>query len=165
MGWKPGIVGTPHGDYATKEIRVLTSAVLFAMLAGASAATWTLCLKLGSTKVTAALGAIVVTSAAFVMNAIVLLTMRARGHEIVINSQALWLMAAAGVAAAGVDIFSLLAYERGLRISSSLIVGGTSTALILVVGFVALQEPVTWARLLAIGLIAAGIVLLQTQGG
>jgi uncharacterized membrane protein len=144
---------------------VLSSAVLFALLAGASAATWSLCLKLGSAKVTAALGALVVTGGALVVNALVLLMMRARGHDIVGHPQALWLMALAGLAAAGVDIFSLLAYERGLRISSSLIVGGTSTALVLIIGFVALQEPVTWGRLLAIGLIAAGIVLLQTQGG
>jgi uncharacterized membrane protein len=138
---------------------------LFAILAGTSAATWSLCLKLGSTKVTAALGALVVTSGALLTNAIVLLVMRARGHEIVVSAHGLWLMAIAGLAAAGVDIFSLLAYERGLRLSSSLIVGGTSTALVLVIGFVALQEPVTWTRLLAIGLIASGIVLLQTQGG
>jgi uncharacterized membrane protein len=144
---------------------VVTSAVLFAMLAGASAASWSLCLKLGSTKVTPALGALAVTSGALAMNALVLLVMRSRGHEIVITSPALWLMALAGIAAAGVDIFSLLAYERGLRLSSSLIVGGTSTALVLVIGFVALQEPVTWARLLALGLIASGMVLLQTQGG
>lgn len=144
---------------------MLSSAVLFAMLAGASAATWSLCLKLGSTKVTAALGALVVTGGALMANALILLTMRARGHEIVGHPPALWLMALAGLAAAGVDIFSLLAYERGLRLSSSLIVGGTSTALVLIVGFVTLQEPVTWARLLAIGLIATGIVLLQTQGG
>jgi multidrug transporter EmrE-like cation transporter len=64
-----------------------------------------------------------------------------------------------------VDIFGLLAYERGLRVTSSLIIGGTSTALVLLVGFLALQEPVTWMRLLAIGLIAAGIFLLQAQGG
>ena len=144
---------------------MLSSAVLFAIFAGTSAATWSLCLKLGSTKVTAALGALVVTSGALLTNAIVLLVMRARGHEIIVSAHGLWLMAIAGLAAAGVDIFSLLAYERGLRLSSSLIVGGTSTALVLVIGFVALQEPVTWARLLALGLIASGIVLLQTQGG
>jgi len=62
-------------------------------------------------------------------------------------------------------VCTLLAYERGLRLSSSLIVGGTSTALVLVIGFVALQEPVTWARVLALGLIAVGVLLLQTQGG
>lgn len=142
-----------------------TSAVMFALLAGASAATWTLCLKLGSTKINVALGALVVTSAAFVANAATLLVMRARGHEIVFQREALWLLGIAGIAAAGVDVCTLLAYERGLRLSSSLIVGGTSTALVLVIGFLVLQEPVTWARVLALGLIAAGILLLQTQGG
>jgi multidrug transporter EmrE-like cation transporter len=68
-----------------------------------------------------------------------------------------------GIAAAGVDLFGLLAYERGLRVTSSFIIGGTSAALVLLVGFVALREPVTWARLLAIVLIAAGILLLQAQ--
>jgi drug/metabolite transporter (DMT)-like permease len=116
------------------------------------------------------LGALVVTSAAFVANAVTLIVIRARGHEIVSQWEALWLLAiagvaTAGVATAGVDLCTLLAYERGLRLSSSLIVGGTSTALVLVIGFVALQEPVTWARVLALGLIAVGVLLLQTQGG
>jgi drug/metabolite transporter (DMT)-like permease len=126
--------------------------------------TWTLCLKLGSTKVTPALGGLVIASAAFIANGIVLLTARARGHEIEFKLEALWLLALAGAAAAGVDIFSLIAYERGLPITSSLIVSGTSTALVLVVGFVVLQEPVTWSRLLALGLIVGGILLLQAQG-
>ena len=141
------------------------SVVLFVLLAGAFAAMWTLCLKLGSTKINVALGALVVTSAAFVANAVTLMVMRARGHEIVFQREGLWLLAIAGVAAAGVDVCTLVAYERGLRLSSSLIVGGTSTALVLVIGFVALQEPVTWARVLALGLIAVGVLLLQTQGG
>jgi uncharacterized membrane protein len=144
---------------------VPTLAVLFALLAGVSVATWTVCLKLGATKINVALGALIVTSAAFVANATTLLVMRARGHAIVFQWDALWLLAIAGVAAAGVDVFTLLAYERGLRISSSLIVGGTSTALVLLVGFLALHEPVTPMRLFALALIAFGIVLLQAQGG
>jgi drug/metabolite transporter (DMT)-like permease len=92
-------------------------------------------------------------------------SMRAHGHEIVLKQDAFWLLAAAGVAAAGVDIFALLAYERGLRVTSSLIIGGTSTALVLLVGFLALGEPLTGVRALAIVLIAAGILLLHTQGG
>ena len=144
---------------------MVTTAVLFAVLAGASAATWTLCLKLGSTKINAALGAMVITGVAFVVNSIAMLTMRAHGHEIVLRQEAFWLLAAAGIAAAGVDVFALLAYERGLRITSTLIIGGTSTALVLLVGFVALQEPVTWLRVLAIVLIAGGILLFQAQGG
>ena len=144
---------------------MVTTAVLCAVLAGASAATWTLCLKLGSTKINAALGAMVITGVAFVVNSIAMLTMRAHGHEIVLRQEAFWLLAAAGIAAAGVDVFALLAYERGLRITSTLIIGGTSTAPVLLVGFVALQEPVTWLRVLAIVLIAAGILLFQAQGG
>jgi len=100
---------------------VPTLAVLFALLAGVSVATWTVCLKLGATKINVGLGALIVTSAAFVANATTLLVMRAHGHAIVFQWDALWLLAIAGVAAAGVDVFTLLAYERGSRISSSLI--------------------------------------------
>lgn len=146
-------------------MRVLTTAVVFALLSGVSAATWTICLKLGSTRINAALGAMVITAVAFVVNSVAMLAMRSRGHEIALKQDAFWILAVAGVAAAGVDIFALLAYERGLRITSSLIIGGTSTALVLLVGFVALQEPLTGVRALAIVLIATGIFLLQAQGG
>ncbi len=142
-----------------------TPAVLFALLSGASAATWTICLKLGSSRINAALGAMVITAVAFLVNSVAMLTMRARGHEIVLRQDAFWVLAVAGIAAAGVDIFALLAYERGLRVTSSLIIGGTSTALVLLVGFLALQEPLTGMRALGIVLIAAGIFLLQAYGG
>jgi multidrug transporter EmrE-like cation transporter len=59
----------------------------------------------------------------------------------------------------------LLAYERGLRATASLIIGRTSTALVLLVGVVALQDPLTGVRVAAIVLIAAGIFLLQSHGG
>lgn len=141
-----------------------TSAITFALLAGVSAATWTICLKLGSANVNAALGAMVISGVAFLINLVTTLTMRARGIAIVANQEALWLLAVAGIAAAGVDIFALLAYERGLRVTSSFIIGGTSTVLVLLVGFLALREPVTWMRLLAIALITTGVLLFQTQG-
>ena len=142
-----------------------TSAILFAMLSGVSAATWTICLKLGSTKINAALRAMVIAAVALLVNAAAMFTLRAHGHEIVLKQEAFWLLVVAGIAAAGVDIFALLAYERGLRVTSSLIIGGTSTALVLLVGFFALQEPLTGVRALAIVLIAAGIFLLHAQGG
>jgi uncharacterized membrane protein len=143
---------------------MLTSAVVFALLSGASAATWTLCLKLGSTKINAALGAMVLTGVALVVNSLIMLAMRAKGHEIALNREGVALLALAGIAASGVDIFGLLAYERGLRATSSLIITGTSTLLVLLVGFVALHEPFSWTRLVAIGFIAAGMLLLQSQG-
>ena len=142
-----------------------TSAILFAMLSGVSVATWTICLKLGSTKINAALGAMVISAVALVVNSAAMFTWRAHGHEMVLTQEAFWLLAVAGVAAAGVDIFALLAYEHGLRVTASLIMSGTSTALVLLVGFLALQEPLTGVRALAIAFIAAGICLLQTQGG
>jgi uncharacterized membrane protein len=141
------------------------SAILFAMLSGVSVATWTICLKLGSTKINAALGALVISVVALLVNSAAVVTLKAQGHEIVLTQDALCLLVMAGIAAAGVDIFALLAYERGLRVTSSLIMSGTSIALVLLVGFLALQEPLTGARALAIVLIAAGIFLLQTQGG
>lgn len=143
----------------------MSRAVLFAILAGVSAATWTICLKLASTKITPALGALVISAGALLVNAVVILATRAGGQEIVFTREALWLMALAGLAAAGVDIFGLLAYERGLKVTSSFFIGGTSTVLVLLAGFVAFQEPFTWMRLLAIGMIVGGSLLLQAQGG
>src|SRR5215468_10477735 len=127
---------------------MIRSAVLFAILAGASAATWSVCLKLGAARINVALAAMVITGAAFVVNCMVMLAMRARGHEIALRADAVWLLALAGIAAAGVDTFGLLAYEHGLRKT-----GGTSTALVLIVGFLLLGEPVTWLRALAIALV------------
>jgi drug/metabolite transporter (DMT)-like permease len=140
-------------------------AIGFAVVAGLAAATWTICLKLGSTRISAVLGAIVITTGALVVNLVVLTTMRMAGHEIVVTREALWLLAVAGIAAAGVDLFGLLAYQHGLRVTSSFVIGGTSTLVVLLVGFLLLHEPVTWARLLAVVLITAGILLYQVQGG
>jgi multidrug transporter EmrE-like cation transporter len=43
-------------------------------------------------------------------------------------------------------------------------IGGTSTVLVLFVGFLVLREPFTWMKLFSVGLIAAGIFLLQREG-
>ena len=66
-----------------------------------------------------------------------------------------------GVATACVNLFTLLAYASGLRVTSSFVIGGTSTLLVLIVGFFFLKEPFTWRKLFAIGLIAAGTFILQ----
>jgi len=118
-----------------------------------------------SASISAALGALVITTVALVVNSLALLATRAGGQEIVFTREALWLMALAGVAASGVDIFGLLAYDRGLKVTSSFFIGGTSTLLVVLVGFLLFQEPFTWTRLLAIGLIVGGSLLLQGQGG
>lgn len=142
----------------------MNAAILFAIVAGLSAAIYTICLKLGASRISVVLGAMVITGVAFLVNAIALLVMRTGGHEVVVTRQGLWLLAAAGVAASGVDIFGLLAYERGLRVTSSFLIGGTSTVVVLLVGFIVLQEPLTWGRLAAIALIVGGTLLYQLQG-
>ena len=142
----------------------MNSPILFAVIAGLSAAAYTICLKLGSARISAVLGAVVITGVAFVVNSIALLAMRSAGHELVLTREGLWLLAAAGIAAAGVDVFGLLAYERGLRVTSSFLIGGTSTVVVLLVGFLVLQEPLTWGRLAAIGMIVGGTLLYQLQG-
>jgi drug/metabolite transporter (DMT)-like permease len=75
-----------------------------------------------------------------------------------------WLLVLAGIAASGVDVFGLLAYQRGLRVTSSFLMGGTSTLVVLLGGFLLLHEPFTWGRLLAVALITAGTLLYQVQG-
>ena len=67
-----------------------TSAILFAMLSGVSAATWTICVKLGSTEIYAALGALP-TSASPLVDSVAMFTLRAHGHEIVLTQDAFWL--------------------------------------------------------------------------
>jgi multidrug transporter EmrE-like cation transporter len=57
----------------------------------------------------------------------------------------------------------LSAYSSGLKVTSTFVIGGTSTALVLLVGFMVLREPFTWMKLFAIGLIAAGMFLLQRE--
>jgi drug/metabolite transporter (DMT)-like permease len=143
----------------------LSRAILFAVLAGVAAATWTVCLKAASSKITVALGALVITFGALAVNSVALLVTRAHGQEIVLTREALGLMVLAGIAAAGVDIFGLLAYNSGLKVTSSFYIGGTSTLLVVLAGFLLYQEPFTWMRLLAIGMIVGGSLLLQAQGG
>lgn len=75
--------------------------------------------------------------------------------------ESLYALVIVGVATAGVNLFTLFAYASGLRITSSFIIGGTSTVLLLAVGFLFLKEPFTWTKLFAIGLVAVGIFLLQ----
>jgi len=74
-----------------KEVQVPPSAILFAMLSGVSAATWTICLKLGATKINAALGAMVIAAVALVVNSVAMVTWRAHGHAMVLTPDAFWL--------------------------------------------------------------------------
>jgi drug/metabolite transporter (DMT)-like permease len=141
-----------------------SAAFLFALLAGVSMATYTVFLRLASPGIHPALGATIITGVALLVNASLTLTMKATGAPIPFTSKSVYLVVVVGVAAACADLFTLSAYARGLKITSSFMIGGTSTVLVLLIGFVLLKEPFTWLKLLAIGLIVTGIFLLQREG-
>lgn len=140
------------------------AALTFALLAGVAMATYTIFSRLASPGIHPALGAAVITGVAFLINGIITLSAWASGAPLAVSAKSLALLAVVGLAAAGTDIFVLSAYASGLRVTSSFVIGGTSTVLVLLVGFGLIREPFSWSKLIAIGLIASGIVLLQREG-
>jgi uncharacterized membrane protein len=140
------------------------STLAFALLAGMSMATYSIFLRLASSGIHPALGAAVVTGVAFLVNATIATATWTAGTPGAVSSRSAALLMVVGVAAACADLLTLSAYASGLRVTSSFVIGGTSTALVLLVGFVFLREPCSLVKLLAIGLIAAGVFLLQREG-
>jgi drug/metabolite transporter (DMT)-like permease len=136
----------------------------FALLAGVSMATYTVFSRLASPGIHPALGAAVITGVALLVNGVVTAVLWTSGTPITLSGRSLALLVVVGVAAAGADLFTLSAYASGLRITSAFIIGGTSAALVLLVGFGLMREPFSWSKLLAILLIVAGIFLLQREG-
>lgn len=105
------------------------------------------------------------TGVAFLANLALTVTLKASGAPVSLTKQSsLYFVSVVGLAAACADLFTLSAYSSGLKVTSTFVIGGTSTALVLLVGFMVLKEPFTWMKLFAIGLIAIGVFLLQRQG-
>jgi drug/metabolite transporter (DMT)-like permease len=140
------------------------AALGFALLAGASMATYILVSRLAAPGIHPVIGAAVITGAAFVVNGAVLVVAHLTGGTLTASARSVALLVIVGAAAACADLFTLSAYTRGLQATSSLVIGGTSTVLVVVVGFLVLREPFTLLKLLALVLIAAGIALLQHEG-
>lgn len=139
-------------------------ALIFAVLAGISIAAYTIFQKLGSTNINPALGAMAISTVAFIVNLIILLGMKVKNQAILFTTKGLWLLILVGIAAAGIDLFGLLAYSKGLKVTSSFIIGGISAVIILLFGFLVLKEQFTLGRLIAIILIALGTILFQRYG-
>src|SRR5262249_60905316 len=97
----------------------------------------------------------------FLWNAAIRLAFRTVGAQMSFPMKSASYLLVVGVATACINLFTLLAYASGLRVTSSFVIGGTSTALVLIAGFVFLEEPLTWRKLFAVALIVAGTVLLQ----
>jgi drug/metabolite transporter (DMT)-like permease len=138
--------------------------LFFAMLAGASMATYTVFSRLASVEIHPVLGAAVITGAAFAVNVVLLLATRLTGAAMPASAKGVGLLLVVGAAAALADLFTLTAYRSGLKVTSSFVISGTSAVLVLLVGFAVLRESFTVMKLLAIGLIALGVFLLQREG-
>jgi len=136
-------------------------ALTYAVLAGVSMATYIIALRLAGPGTHPALGTAVVTGVAFAINVPVALSVRALGTPLAFATQSLWLLGVVGLATATVNLFTLAAYTNGLKVTSSFIIGGISTILVLLVGFLFLREPFRWTKLFAIALIAIGTFVLQ----
>ena len=137
------------------------SGFAYAVLAGVSMATYIVAARLGSSGTHPALGTAIVTGIAFLINVVLTLSIKATGASVGFSMASVYALVVVGVATACVNLFTLLAYASGLRVTSSFVIGGTSTLLVLLVGFFSLKEPFTWRKLFAIGLIAAGTFILQ----
>lgn len=142
----------------------MESALLFALLTGVSAASYSIFQKIGSTSINPALGAMIVSVVAFTINFCIFLSMKFHGEKILITNKGIWVLVLVGVAAAGIDFFALMAYSRGLKLSSSVIIGGVSVAIVLLASFLLFKESFSFVKLLALGLIVAGTLLLQRLG-
>jgi len=142
----------------------MTSPLWFALMAGAAMAAYSVFSRLASSGVHPALGATIITGVAFLVNLAVTVTLKATGAPITVTSRSVSFVVVVGVAAACADLFTLSAYANGLRVTSSFLIFGSSSALVLLVGFLVLREPFTWMKLFSVGLIAVGILLLRREG-
>lgn len=140
-------------------------AFAYALGAGVSMAAYIIGLRLGSSGTHPALGTAIVTGIAFLINVVVTLSVRATGAPVTFSMTSGYCLLVVGVATACVNLFTLLAYANGLRVTSSFVIGGTSTILVLLIGFVLLKETFTWRKLFAVALIATGTFLLQRADG
>ena len=136
---------------------------MLALFAGVSMAAYSIFLRLASPGIHPALGATIITGVAFLANLGLTLTMKATGAPVTFTPQSVYLVIIVGLAAACADLFTLSAYASRLKVTSSFMISGTSTGLVLLVGFLVLREPFTWTKLLAVGLIATGVFLLQRE--
>jgi drug/metabolite transporter (DMT)-like permease len=144
-----------------REALVHNLAFAYALGAGVSMATYIIGARLGSSGTHPVLGTAIVTGIAFLLNVLLTLSIRVTGAPLPFSMKSAYSLVVVGVATACVNLFTLLAYASGLRVTSSFVIGGTSTVLVLLIGFTFLEEPFTWRKLFAVALIAAGTFLLQ----
>ena len=139
------------------------NAIMFVMIAALAAGLYSVLQRIAAPGIDQALGALVIALvAAAISFAVLMATRDHRSFEFAPSIIAL--VALTGVAAFSVDYFSLQAYSRGLSLSvGSPIFIGMSIATASLAGFF-IGESVTLTKLLGIGLVVVGAVVLTVFG-
>ena len=136
-------------------------AFVYACGAGVSMAAYIVGARLGSAGTHPVLGTAIITGIAFLINVAVTVAVKATGNAVPFSMTSAYCLLVVGVATASVNLCTLLAYANGLRVTSSFVISGTSTILVLLIGFLVLREPFSWRKIFAVALIAVGTFLLQ----
>jgi transporter family protein len=134
-------------------------AVAFAIIAALAGGSYSILQRIAAPSFNQAFGALLISLTAALVSAIVLLCIR-DNRPLYTDAAMLPWIGLIGIAAFSIDYFSLQAYSRGLSVSvGSPIFIGVSIVTASLAGF-ALGEAVTLMKLLGIGLIVAGAVIV-----
>ncbi len=133
--------------------------IIFAILAAISFGLWTILHQLASPYVNQVFGAIIVSLTAVIFGSVVLFA-KFKKIELFTDTKGIYLLILAGISAFFIDFLALQAYSNGLSISvgGPIIIGG-SIAIAVIAGFF-LGDTITALKILGLGLIIAGTIIL-----
>ncbi|MBI2971576.1 MAG: EamA family transporter [Candidatus Aenigmarchaeota archaeon] len=136
--------------------------ILFAVVTAVSFAVWTVFHQQASAHVNPVFGALVVSTTAAILAAIVLV-MQMKGQPLVTDQRGIIFVLLAGIAAFAIDFFALRTYASGLPISigGPVIIGG-SVLIAAVIGLVVLGESISVMKIVGIALVVAGAGILAS---
>ena len=135
-------------------------AIAFALIAAFAGGAYSILQRIAASGLNQAFGALLISLTAAFVSAIVLVCTR-DGRPLYSDASLLPWLGLVGIAAFSIDYFSLQAYSRGLAVSvGSPIFIGVSIMTASLVGFT-MGESVTSMKLLGIGLIVLGAVIVS----
>ncbi len=133
--------------------------IIYAFICAGCAALQTVLFSAASRHISSTLGAMLLSGTAFVVGLAFVLP-NVRTGSLIWSTRGIVLVGLAGVCAFAIDYFSLKAYGSGLTISvGAPIIIGCNIALVSIIGL-ALGEPVSFLKILAILLIGIGASIL-----
>ncbi|WP_400190879.1 EamA family transporter [Hymenobacter sp. B81] len=135
--------------------------LVLALLTALSLAFYNFFIKLASSHVQAAVGAVVLQLVAAALGAAWLLKLKLQGQQLTVTGTGLGLAALAGLGVGLAEILTFVVFSRGVpsSVGTPVIVGG-SVLLTAVLGLLVLRESLSGPQVLGLLLIVVGIALL-----